>query len=162
MGKNFIILRGPAGIGKTTIGKKLAKASDALYISVDKILKDNKLNYVPGEPCVPEANCIKVNGIILSTIKKYKEDKPIVIEGCFYHLSQIRDLIEKLPKEPYVFTLKAKIPILVKRDKTRRGIGKKSIKAVHKLVSRFDYGHTIDTNQKGVDEIIKEIISYYK
>jgi len=39
-----IIIRGPAGVGKTTIAKKLAKYLNADYASIDKIMKENKLD----------------------------------------------------------------------------------------------------------------------
>ena len=39
----FIIIRGPLGIGKTTIAKKLKKILKAEYISMDEIVDNNMI-----------------------------------------------------------------------------------------------------------------------
>lgn len=161
MNSYSIIIRGPAGVGKTTIGKMLAKQLKTSYISVDKILKKHKLDYFPGESCVPEKNCIRSNELMIpKVLDVFREGKPIVIEGCFYHKSQIENLLNAFPNKSIVFTLKAEISELIARDKTRKGIGEESIRAVHKLSSQFDYGIIIDTNNKNKIQIIKEIISF--
>ncbi|MDP2628478.1 MAG: AAA family ATPase [Nanoarchaeota archaeon] len=156
-----VIIRGPAGVGKTTLGKMLAKKIKGYYISVDKILKKHKLDYVQDESCISEENCLKSNELILLQFSEaIKKNNHLVIEGCFYHKSQLKHLLSKLPNKSLIFTLKAELPELIKRDKTRKGIGIESIKAVHKLSSQFDYGIIIDTNNKTKSQIIKEMGSF--
>ena len=40
----FIIIRGPLGIGKSTIAKALAEILKAEYIAIDKVLEENGLD----------------------------------------------------------------------------------------------------------------------
>lgn len=68
----FIIIRGPLGIGKSTIAQKLAKPLDAQYISVDKVLEEHNLDKVKDEKWIPAENFIKAQEIILPKVKKIK------------------------------------------------------------------------------------------
>jgi len=160
MEKNFIIIRGPAGGGKTTIGVGLAKERKGKFICFDKILKENNLGYLSGEKWVLEKKCLKGNKIVLKKILGKFKNKNVVIEGNFYHKKQIEDLEKNLPKTPKIFTLKANVPTCLERDKTRKPLGEKGIKDFHKLVSKFDYGKIIETEKKTMREVIKEIISF--
>lgn len=157
----YIIIRGPAGVGKTIIGEKLAEKLNGQLISFDMVLDENGLGYVPGEECVPGENFFKANKIVFSLAdNELKKGEIVVIEGNFYHISPLEDLIDQLDYPHFVFTLKASVNECVERDKTRKGIGEKRIKDVYNLVSRFDYGQIVDTNNKVPEEIIQEIILY--
>ena len=50
-----IIIRGPAGVGKTTIAKELARNLDADYFSFDEIMEENKLDTIVGDG-IPSKN----------------------------------------------------------------------------------------------------------
>ncbi|MFO8016108.1 MAG: AAA family ATPase [Candidatus Woesearchaeota archaeon] len=156
-----IILRGPAGAGKTLIGKRLASNLEGECIHIDEVLKENGLDYIVGERCVPEKNLFKVNDMISQHVKKQlQKGKMIVLEGNFYHKSQIKDLFEKIPGKFFAFTLKASLDECVNRDTKRKGIGKERVEDVFRLVSAFDYGTVIDTNKKTPAVIVKEIMTY--
>ena len=45
----FVIIRGPAGVGKSTIAKAIAKKLGALYISFDEILSKHNLDIIEGD-----------------------------------------------------------------------------------------------------------------
>ncbi|MBR9691429.1 hypothetical protein GOV06_01460 [Candidatus Woesearchaeota archaeon] len=157
----FIIIRGPAGVGKTLVGKKLATNLSGECIHIDKVLHESGLDYIVGEKWVSEKNFFKVNQIISQHVKKQlQKGKIIVLEGNFYHQSQIKDLLEKIPNKFFAFTLKAHLKECVNRDTKRKGIGKERIKDVFRLVSAFDYGVLINTSKKTPAEIVKEIMSY--
>jgi len=64
----FVIIRGPLGIGKSTIARKLSKILNAEYISIDKVLEENNLDKADNN-FTPE-DFIKANEIILPKIKK--------------------------------------------------------------------------------------------
>ncbi len=64
----YIIIRGPLSIGKSTISKKLGDILNADYISIDKILEENKLDNVVGKG-IPLENFIKGNNIVIPEIK---------------------------------------------------------------------------------------------
>ena len=153
----YVIIRGPAGAGKTAIAKALAKRLDAKYISFDNVLKKHGLDTIKGS-CITAKNFIKANKIALISVSK----KPVVFDGCFYHKSQLNHLIKELPENPIVFTLKASIDDCIKNDEKRKSIGEKAIIAVHKLVSKFSYGHVIETNNKTEKQLVVEMFKAIK
>jgi len=157
----YIIIRGPLGIGKSTIAKELAKKLKAKYISIDEVLKKHDLDVIDKkEGCILAKNFIKGNNIILAKIKEKLKEKVVILDGCFYHKEQIEHLKKNL-KPIFIFTLKAPLKVCIERDTNRKkSYGKDAAKAVFDLVSRFDYGYIIDTENKDIDETVKEIVSY--
>jgi len=157
----FIIIRGPLGSGKTTISKKLSTILTAKYISIDNVL--HKLDQVPpGAECIPAKNFIKAEKTLLPKIKEQlKKGKVVIIDACFYHKESIEFFLKNLPFQHYVFTLKAPIEVCIKRDKERtKTHGEDAAKAVHYLVSRFNYGTVIDVSKGGADKAVKETLKY--
>ena len=148
----YIIIRGPLGIGKTTIAKELAKKLKAQYISIDKVLKNNNLDKIVNK-CISLKNFIKGNNLLLKNIKK-----KAIIDGCFYHLKQINHLKKHL-KPLYIVTLTANLKTCIKRDKNRKkSYGEGATRAVYKLTKKT--GIIINTEKKTIKQVIKEIISY--
>jgi len=161
----YIIIRGPLGLGKSTISKALAKILKGAYISVDKVLEKNKLDKRDEKlGCISPQNFIKADKIILPEVEeRLAKGKIIIFDGCFYHKEQIKHLIDNLPYKHYVFTLKAPLEVCIKRDSKRKRVyGEGAAMAVHGLVSRFDYGTIIDTNNKTEKEVIDEILTHIK
>ena len=159
----FIIIRGPLGIGKSTIAQKLTNFLDAEYMPIDLVLEKQGLDKVdPKAECIPAENFIKANEIVLSKVKeKLKRGKIVIFDACFYHKEPIEHFIQNLSYPHYVFTLKAPLEVCIERDSKRdKTHGELAARAVHKLVSRFDYGVIIDTNRKTEKGIIKEILSH--
>jgi len=61
----------------------------------------------------------------------------------------------------FVFTLKAPLEECIKRDANRDGsCGGNAAKVVYEIVSKFDYGEIIDTENKTEDEVVNEILVY--
>ena len=157
----IIIIRGPLGIGKSTISKKLADILNAYYISVDDLLKKEKLDNIDeSKGFIPVRNFIKVNNIIFPEIKKkLKQGRIVILDGNFYHKKQIENLIDNFPH--HIFTLKATLKACIERDNKRKNsYGKDATTDVYRLVSKFNCGKVIDTNKKTIKEIIKKILSY--
>ncbi len=156
----FIIIRGPLGIGKSTIAKVLAKHLNAEYISFDKVLEENGLDR-RDDNFVPE-DFIKANEIILSRAKEsIKKGKIVIFDGNFYFKEQIEHLKKNLPYKCYIFDLKASVETCIERDSKRRRVyGEKATREVYELVSKFDYGTKINTDKKTEEEIVKEIMGY--
>ena len=158
----YIIIRGPLGCGKSTIAENLTTLLHAEYISIDKALEENKLDKVgPEAECIPVENFIKANEIVIPKVKeKLKTGKIVVFDACFYHKKAIDHLIQNLEYPHYVFTLKAPIEVCIERDmKRKKHLGEDAVRAVHILVSRFDYGAVIDASQP-LDTTIKNILFY--
>ena len=117
----YILIRGALGVGKTTIARKLADNLDGEYISIDKTLKENNLDIVKGEECIPADRFIKANEIVLPKAKeKLSKGKIVIFDGAFYNKEQIKHLIQNLSEQHYVFTLKAPIKVCIERDSKRK------------------------------------------
>ncbi|MGV8151476.1 MAG: AAA family ATPase [Candidatus Nanoarchaeia archaeon] len=160
---NYLIIRGPLGIGKTTISEKLAKELNGIHISIDSIVDNPKLiKREKEEGYISRKNFLDANDIALTEAKKHLDNHKIVIfDGNFYYIEVIEDLIAKLKDLGYkgqVFTLKASLNECIKRDSGRKRVyGIDAAKAVYKKVDEFDYGIVIDTTNKTPDEVIKKI-----
>ena len=158
----FVIIRGPLGVGKSTVSKKLADLLHGVYISIDSILEKHGLDKVENEESIPIKNFLAGNDIIIHQIKQnIVKNTPVIIDGNFYHREQIEHLIDQLPFEHFVFTLKASLETCIERDQNRdKPYGKDAATAVHSMVSRFDYGHTIDTQNLEEKGVIDEMLSF--
>ena len=161
----LVIIRGPLGVGKSTIAKLVASKIKAIHFSIDDVLSKNGLDQTDEkEGCIPLANFLKVNKIILPQLKKaIRSGTSGVVDGNFYHQSQIDDLIKKLPLQSFVFTLTAPLEVCIQRDLQRpKSYGKVAAAAVYNLVSRFSCGQTIDTSLLSVDDTVNLVISNLK
>jgi len=157
--KQVIIIRGPAGIGKTTISKELSNELNGDYLSIDKVLEKNKLDNVIGDG-IPEENFIKVNEIILKSIIPSFNKKYLIIDGNFYRLNQLNDLVEKL--NPIVIYLVGDLNTCMTRNKLRSvSMTSIAIKEVFELVSKVDIGKKINTQDKTINEVVKEIFRLF-
>jgi len=156
----FIIIRGPLGIGKTTIARALAKILNAEYISIDKVLEENGLDREDNN-FVPE-DFIKANEIMLPKIRgELSKGKIVIFDGCFYFKEQIKHFQRNLSFKGYIFNLKADVETCIQRDGKRKKVyGEKAAREVHNLTSKFDYGINIDTDKKTKEQVIDEILSY--
>jgi predicted kinase len=158
----YVIIRGPAGVGKTTIAKSLEEKLGAVYISFDEVLEKYKLEMSDGRGIAKES-FLKANQMVVNDAKKELENGKIVImDGYFYHKDQLEDLEKSLPFEHYIFDLKATVEECIARDKLRKSIGENSVRAVHTMVSEFDYGVSIETGGKTVEGVVKEILGLLK
>lgn len=160
----YIIIRGPLGVGKSTIAKALAKKLNATYISFDKVLTENGLDRIDDD-FIPE-DYIKANEIVIPQIKKdLSERKIVILDGCFYFKEQIEHLKENLSDiaKEYAFDLKASLDSCIKRDSLRKRVyGEEAARAVYNLVARFDYGIPINTEGINEEETLKEILKVIK
>ena len=88
-------------------------------------------------------------------VTKHKND---LKKSSFYHKQQLEDLEKSLPFEHFIFDLKATVEECIVRDKSRKSIGQDAIRAVHSMVSEFDYGVAINTGSKTVEGVAGEIM----
>jgi len=156
----LIIIRGPLGIGKTTIAKRVAEKVKGEYFSIDNVLAELNLDHIDqNEGCISQRNFIEANKAIIPRIKQLINNQtPVIIDGNFYHKSQIENLIKDFPKNSLVFSLIAPLETCIKRDSDRAtSYGKEATKAVYNLVSKFNYGQTIDTSNLSIDQIVRLI-----
>ena len=73
----YIVLRGPAGSGKTTISKKLAEIYNAHHINIDKLKKNLGLRH-------SEEEKLAANKIVIEEAKNNLEKGKIVIIDALF------------------------------------------------------------------------------
>lgn len=157
-----IIIRGPLGVGKTTVARALARRIRAVYISIDGLLAEHGLDQVEEGKYIPVENFIKANELAMPDAKaRLSAGDMVIFDGNFYYQEPIEHLIQHLPGECYAFTLKAPLTTCITRDSQRaRVYGEGAATAVYNLVSRFDYGINIDTDGKTAAQVVQDIVAY--
>ena len=158
----FVIIRGPAGVGKSTIADHIAKAVKGDHISIDKILDDHKLTEDREQGMISSRSFLKANELVLRKVKLALQHRPVIFDGNFYWKSSVDDLISKVGGQYFVFTLHAGVDTCVARDLSRKKgrIGVDAINAVYNAVTKFDYGIVIDTKNKTQEQVSEEILGY--
>ena len=159
----YIIIRGPLGIGKSTISKELSEKLKAKYVPYDRIVDKHKLYKNQEEGYISQKSFLRANKIAIKKAKSIIKKKPVIFDGNFYWKSTLDDLISKLKYPRYVFTLKAPVKVCIDRDSKRKKThGKDATRVVHKKSVSFKYGIPINTNNKTKKEVIEAILKKIK
>ena len=156
----LIIIRGPAGVGKTTIAKAVAKQLNGVHFNIDQVLRDAGLDKSEGD--IPVDNFLQAQESIFPEVKKYLEQgEPVVFDGNFYYQEQIDQLTREFPDQVNIFTLQASLETCWERNKTKEEhqLDRISVEAMHRISSNLKVGKVIDTEGKSEEEVINEIIS---
>jgi predicted kinase len=154
----YIILRGPAGAGKTTVAERLVKIYGGYHINIDKVKKSLGLKH-------SEEEKLKANEVVINKALNYlKQDKVVIMDEVLYYEKQLKQL-EQLPFQCYVFSLISPLEECLERNRERRVTkGRKmsddDVVLVHNLVSKMEKGIEINTYNRSVDETIEEILSH--
>lgn len=156
----YIVIRGPLACGKSSVSQELANKLGAEYICVDNVIMENNLAGEKDEGYISRSSFLKANELIVSRIKDFfRKGKPVIIDGNFYWKVVLDDLITKLKYPHQVFTLKARVETCISRDRERGEThGADAVRAVHEKVSTFDYGETIETDGKNIQEVVAEVL----
>ncbi len=103
----YIIIRGPAGVGKSTVSRLLSEKIGAEAVNFDKIMDDLGMDYVPGEKWIPLDKFLKADDAMLPKFQdELEKGNRLILDGNFYHMEQIEDITSKLHFPHVVFTLK--------------------------------------------------------
>jgi predicted kinase len=144
-----IIIRGPLGVGKTTVAQALAEQLVAYYISIDQVVTAHNLLQSDGQG-ISAASFVRANELVLPQVQAALDTGQVVIfDGNFYHQEPITHLEQQLSVPVHVFTLQAPLSICVERDRQRQCVyGIAAATAVYNMVSRVEYGINIDTTDQ--------------
>ncbi len=156
----YVMIRGPLGIGKSTVAERLAREIGGEYISIDRILDERGLErWYRGY--YSQTSFLRANAFAADRARKsLNRGTPAVFDGNFYHRSQIEDLVRRLDYPRFVFTLTAPLSMCIERDARRSpSFGSEAARAVYAKSTEFDYGVEVDATRP-VRSIVRQIRSY--
>jgi predicted kinase len=150
----YIVIRGPLGVGKTTLSRALARSIGAVVVSIDKIADKD---WDGGSVRL----YVRANGVAARRARRALADGlPVVFDGCFYWMTQIKDLERRLPFPHEVITLRAPLSVCIRRDSGRKVVfGAEAAEQVYRKVTRFEYGAPIDAT-RDIATTVREIRSH--
>jgi deoxyadenosine/deoxycytidine kinase len=163
--KHIIIIRGPAGVGKSTTAKLLKKTlGDSLLFNIDMVCSD----LIGGHPR-KTINRNAAYDLCLVAAKK-NPDYNLIFERLFIDQKDIDTVIKKFSKikskkkiKVSIFTLTASLEKLKKQDSKRpRTLGHDDITRLYGYFVKFkvkDSGTVIEVKNKKPTRIVKDIIS---
>jgi hypothetical protein len=150
----YVVIRGPLGVGKTSVARRVAKKIGALYISIDQILEDRDLWYAGRLSEFLRANEFAAQ----RALRALSNGTPVVLDGNFYWKTQIADVSRRLPYPHRVFTLKAPLAACVARDGGRHPPhGRLAGEQVYAKSTRFNSGVAIDA-VRPTAEVVSDIV----
>jgi len=158
----FVVIRGPLGIGKSTVSERLAWILGAEYVSVDRILDEPGVEEWDDESGHYSERCfLRTSELAAGRAKTFLDQgTPVIFDGNFYWRSQVQDLIARLKFPHHVFTLKAPLELCVQRDSQRDPPhGREATESVYAKSTEFDWGVGIDATRT-VESVVREIASY--
>ncbi len=161
MSAQLIIIRGPLGVGKTTIAKIIAQQVNGAYFAVDQILEAHNWDQAENGRGIPLKNFLQVNAYVVPQIKAEQEKgRSVIVDGNFYYKEQLTNLLQNVGGSHIVFTLKASLKTCLARDNERQDPhGPDAAKAVYAMVSAFDYGTSIETDDVDSSETVDEVLN---
>ena len=160
---SYIIIRGPAGVGKSTLRKNLIKWFRNKKIKVrafspGALRKRYKLNF-------SLRNKLKADNFYISKAKNLiNKNYVIVFDEVYYYKQQISNFNKKLGK-PIIISLKASLENILERNnkrKVKKKLPTKTIIEVYNLDKLFKIGNIINTENKSEKQILKEVIKIIK
>jgi predicted kinase len=152
----YVVIRGPLGVGKSTVSARLAKEIGAELISIDRILEDHQL-WEAGDL----SEFLGANEFAAEQARIFlAKGTPVIFDGNFYWKSVIEDLARRLRFRHFVFTLEAPLDVCIRRDRQRDNPhGPDGAREVYAKSRSFEYGIGIDATRP-VDSVLREILSH--
>lgn len=153
----YIIIRGPAASGKTTVAKLIAQKLNAKYVSFDDIMQEHSLDVVEGDG-ISAKNFLIANEFALNLLSG--DEQYVFFDGCFYRKEQLDHLRNRLGDKIIIFTLRVPLQECLLRNIERNSpMPQTGVKEVFDLVNSLKVGIDIFTMNKTPEDVAMEIIS---
>lgn len=149
-----VILRGPLGVGKTTIARALARRCRAVRISIDELVDE-------GWDGGSEALFMTANlAAAERAIRALRSGRSVVVDGNFYWRRAIGDLVRRLPRTVHVIRLELPLEKCIARDAGRPAPhGAEATREVYAKVASVRAGTPIDASGS-VDDVVERIAAH--
>jgi len=152
-----VLIRGPLGIGKTTVARAAAAALDAAYVSVDAILEAHDLE-VWEDGYISLGSFLRANDVAVGEVNaSLAAGRSVVVDGNFYWPEAIADLARRVAAPVWVVSLAGPVELCLERDAGRaRPFGPESVHAVYAKSTAFPAGRAVDA-RRPVDELVETV-----
>jgi predicted kinase len=152
----YVIVRGPLGVGKSTVSERLAREVRGEPISIDQILEEQGL-WESGRA----SEFLRANEFAAERAESFLATRtPVIFDGNFYWKSVIEDLVRRLGYPHYVFTPQAPLRVCIERDSRRsHPYGDSAARAVYAKTTKFDYGIVVDATGS-LDALLDQILCH--
>jgi len=150
----YAVIRGPLGVGKTTVARAVTAAIHGHLVSIDSILDRHGLEEWEGG-YISVRSFLRANDFAISEAEPLLSvGTPVVLDGNFYHRAAIDDLERRLAFPHEVFTLTAPVSDCIERDRHRApSFGEEAVREVFAKVSEVEYGVVVDARQPLADTV---------
>ncbi len=141
-----LILRGPLGVGKSTLAAALGASVPAHVISIDRILESEDLEEWEAER-IALRSFLRANDCAVTEARSHlSQGRAAIVEGNFYWEEQIEDLVRRVRCPALVVRLHAPVEVCIARDARRpppdprvgpkagERLGEEAVRAVYELV----------------------------
>lgn len=154
----YAIVRGPLGVGKTEVSRRVAAAIGGTHVSIDEILATNDLEEWDGD-AISEASFRRANRFAVERARAALDGgTPAVIDGNFYWRSAIEELVEQLSFPHLICTLNAPLARCIERDAARASPhGAEATRQVYERTMAFSYGTVIDAT-RSLAEVVSAVL----
>jgi thymidylate kinase len=154
----LLILRGPLGVGKSTVAARLADALGAEVVSVDRLLEDHGLEEWDADR-ISLRSFLRANDLaVVRAAENRRAERPTLVEGNFYWAEQVDDLIARVGVPSLVVRLEAPFATCLERDAGRpeppaggvpragNRMGEQAVRDVYAFVAAVDRGIPVDAS----------------
>lgn len=169
-GPYSLVIRGPLGVGKSTIAARVAAAEGGEVISIDRIIEEEGIEEWDRDR-VALRSFLRANDFVEPRARGIRErGRPTIVEGNFYWDPQIDDLLARLSGPTLLVCLDAPVPVCIARDAGRpeprpeRGpqagdhLGETAVRAVHRLVSEVRRGISVDASGS-IEQSVRRLLA---
>lgn len=156
----FVIIRGPLGVGKSTVTAQLATRIGGVPVSIDRILDEYQLEEWE-DGYVSLRSFVRANEHAAELARSILTGgRPVLFDGNFYYEAQLDDLVGRLRFRHYIFRLDAPLAVCIARDAHRRPPhGAQAAQEVYAKAATVGRGIGIDATVP-VDTMVDEIVSH--